>query len=117
MLSIKKDDVTVDSSKERSFIAEQYFTNNEGLAATVHNFRSKYGQKTGSISDLRYWLSFNKPFNINIDTIRESAAESPGTSIQHCVWEFFVKLATAYSRERFTSSQLQSSVVSKTEPH
>ncbi|KAK0166333.1 hypothetical protein PV328_004759 [Microctonus aethiopoides] len=89
------------SKEQRVFIVEQYFKNNEGLAATVRNFRTKYGRdsnlnsstvkrlikkfrETGSISDLKH---SGRPSTSrsaqNIDAVRESLAESPGTSIRH----------------------------------
>lgn len=58
----KKDSVTADSSgllkmegytkEQRVFIVEQYFKNNEGLAATVRNFRTKYDRNSDLRGDL-----------------------------------------------------------------
>jgi len=61
----KKDSVTADSlgllkmerytKEQRVFIVEQYFKNNEGLAATVHNFRTKYGRNS-DLTPLDFFL-------------------------------------------------------------
>lgn len=89
------------TKEQRVFIVEQYFKNNEGLAATVRNFRTKYGRnsdltsstvkrlikkfrETGSISDLRHsGRPSTSRSTQNIEAVRESVAESPGTSIRH----------------------------------
>ena len=89
------------TKEQRVFIIEQYFKNNEGLAVTVHNFRTKYGQnsdltpstvkrliqkfrETGSISDLRHsgHLSASRSIQ-NIKAVCESVVENLGISIQH----------------------------------
>ncbi|CAK9813004.1 hypothetical protein ANTPLA_LOCUS7629 [Anthophora plagiata] len=89
------------TKEQRVFIVEQYFKTNEGLAATVCNLRTKYGRnsdvtsstvkrlinkfrETGSISDLRHsGCPLTSRSTQNIEAVRESIAESPGTSIRH----------------------------------
>lgn len=111
MYGKKKDSMTGHSSgllkmerytkEERVFIVAQYFKNNESLAATVRNFRTKYGRNsnltsstvkrlikrfkdTGSICDLthpgRPSTSRSKQ---NIEAVRDSVVENPETSIRH----------------------------------
>ena len=108
----KKDSVKADSlgllkiecytKEQRVSIVVQYFKNNEGLAATVRNFRTKYGRnsdltsltvkrlikkfrKTGSISDLKHsGRPSTSRSTQNIEAVRKSVAESPGTLIRHC---------------------------------
>ncbi|XP_036185884.1 DDB1- and CUL4-associated factor 16 isoform X2 [Myotis myotis] len=88
------------TKEQRIFIVEQYFKNNEGLAATVRNFRTKYGRnsdltsstvkrlikkfrETGSISDLKHpGRPSTSRSTQNIEAVRESVAKSPGTSIR-----------------------------------
>lgn len=82
------------------FIAEQYFKNNEDLATTVCNFRTKYNRnsnlissilkrlikefrETESISDLKHPDHPLTSSTQNIEAVRESVAESPETLIQH----------------------------------
>ncbi|OAD53117.1 hypothetical protein WN48_10746 [Eufriesea mexicana] len=89
------------TKKQRVFIVEQYFKSNEGLAATVRNFHTKYGgisdltspivkklikkfREAGSISDLRHsGRPSTSRSTQNIEAVRESAAKNPRISIRH----------------------------------
>lgn len=70
--------------KKGVFIVEQYFKNNEGLAAAVRNFYRKYGgiRETRSINDLKHSGCPPKCRSTqNIAAVRGTVGESLGASI------------------------------------
>ena len=87
--------------QQRVFIIEQYLKNNESLAAAVRKFHTKYGRnsvltsstvkrliekfrETGSVGDAKHTgRPKTSRSNVNIEAVRESVGENPGTSIRH----------------------------------
>ena len=106
----KKNNLTADSLglvkmerytiEQRVFIIEQYFKNNESLAAAVRKFHTKYGRnsvltsstvkrliekfrETGSVGDAKHTgRPKTSRSNVNIEAVRESVGDNPGTSIR-----------------------------------
>ncbi|CAG9826559.1 unnamed protein product [Diabrotica balteata] len=86
--------------EQRVFIVEQYFKNNEILTAAVRKFRTKYGRDTDSTfltvkrliekfsenrivgDDKHTGLPKTNRSNVNMEAVRESVGENPGTSIR-----------------------------------
>lgn len=68
-------------TKEQVFVVEQYVKNNEGLAATILNFRIRYGWNSELTSS-----TLNRLIQKYMGTKHqsyESVAENPGTTIWH----------------------------------
>lgn len=88
------------TTEQRVFIVEEYFKNNESLAATVRKFRTKYGRNidlssstvkrliakfrnTGSIGDAKHTgRPKTRRSDVNIEAVRDSVGENPRTSIR-----------------------------------
>lgn len=86
--------------EQRVFIVEQYFKNNECLAAVVRKFHTKYGRnsvltsstvkrliekfrETGSVGDAKHTgRPKTSRSNVNIEAVRASVGDNPGTSIR-----------------------------------
>lgn len=86
--------------EQRVFIVEQYFKNNECLAAVVRKFHTKYGRnsvltsstvkrliekfrETGSVGDAKHTgRPKTSRSNVNIEAVRASVGDNPWTSIR-----------------------------------